>query len=148
MNTKAIYFDMDGTIADLYGVNEWLPKLRARDASPYKEARPMLKMQPLARRLNTLQKKGYKVGIVSWLSKAPPSEYDNEVDAAKREWLNKHLHSVHFDELIIVAHGTPKQNAVACPYGILFDDEQKNRNEWRGRAYEPEHIMNILGALR
>ena len=28
-----IWFDMDGTIADLYGVEDWLPKLRAYDPS-------------------------------------------------------------------------------------------------------------------
>ena len=27
--TKAIYFDMDGTIADLYGVDGWLDSLVA-----------------------------------------------------------------------------------------------------------------------
>ena len=26
--TKAIYFDMDGTIADLYAVDGWLDKLK------------------------------------------------------------------------------------------------------------------------
>ena len=32
---KMICFDMDGTIADLYAVPNWLDKLRAEDASPY-----------------------------------------------------------------------------------------------------------------
>ena len=31
---KMICFDMDGTIADLYAVPNWLEKLRAYDASP------------------------------------------------------------------------------------------------------------------
>lgn len=147
MNTRAIYFDMDGTIADLYGVPDWLPKLRNRNPAPYKEAKPLLKMQPLARALNTLQKKGYTIGIISWLSKEPTPAYDEQVTKAKEEWLKAHMKSVHFDEVIIVAHGTPKQEAVNNPFGILFDDEQKNREEWRGRAYEPEHIMDILRAL-
>lgn len=147
MNTRAIYFDMDGTIANLYGVEDWLPKLRNRNPSPYTEAKPLLKMQPLARTLNALQKKGYTIGIISWLSKDPTPEYDKAVTRAKEEWLKAHLKSVRFDEVIIVAHGTPKQSAVACPLGILFDDEEQNRNAWQGKAYEPQNIMDILRAL-
>ena len=30
---KAIYFDMDGTIADLYSVKDWLRQLRAVEAA-------------------------------------------------------------------------------------------------------------------
>ena len=55
--TKAIYFDMDGTIANLYAVDNWLPKLRAYDPSPYMDATPMLRLCSLAKRLNRLQKK-------------------------------------------------------------------------------------------
>lgn len=31
---KKIYFDMDGTIANLYAVEGWLPMLRAYDPTP------------------------------------------------------------------------------------------------------------------
>ena len=147
MNTKAIYFDMDGTIADLYAVEDWLPKLRAGNPSPYQQAKPLLKMQPLARKLNELQKKGYVIGIISWLSKGSTEEYAQAVTSAKITWLKKHLGSVEFDELRFEPHGKPKADCVSNPFGILFDDEQKNQDEWRGKAYSPEHIMNILKAL-
>ena len=49
---KAIYFDMDGTIANLYGVENWLPLLRSCDASPYVNALPMLDMAKLWSLLN------------------------------------------------------------------------------------------------
>ena len=39
-----IYFDMDGTIANLYGVIDWLPKLHNSDASPYMEAKPLVEV--------------------------------------------------------------------------------------------------------
>lgn len=60
-----IYFDMDGTIANLYGVENWLEKLRACDASPYEEAEPLIDLAQLARLLNKLQRKGYEIGIIS-----------------------------------------------------------------------------------
>lgn len=141
-----IYFDMDGTIANLYSVENWLPKLRAYDPSPYEEAAPMLRFCSLARRLNTLQRNGYKIGIISWLSKDPNPAYSAKVTAAKYYWLKKHLPSVNFDEIRIVPYGTPK-STLASEIGILFDDEEPNRKEWEeagGVAYGVENIMEIL----
>ena len=144
---KAIYFDMDGTIADLYAVSGWLDMLRAYDETPYEQAQVMLNMAQLAKALNALKAKGYAIGVVSWLSKCPTQEYDKKVIKAKRKWLKKHLASVQFDEIVIVAHGTPKSSVVSCPCGILFDDEQANRNEWQGQAYQPQEILTILKNL-
>ena len=141
---KEIWFDMDGTIADLYGVKDWLPKLLANDPTPYEEAKPLLNLQALARVLNRLQRAGYKLGVISWLSKVPNEAYDKLVTEAKLGWLRKHLASVKWDRIDIVAHGTPKQNG---RNGILFDDEEKNRNEWNGTAYNTNNIIGVLKAL-
>ncbi len=144
---KAIYFDMDGTIANLYAVDGWLPMLRNSDSTPYKKAKPMVRMNVLARRLNKLQKEGYIIGIISWLAKDGNNEYNEKVTNAKREWLNKHLKSVNWNEVHIVEYGTPKHNIVRYPNGILFDDEDKNRNEWTGTAYDEKEILNVLKAI-
>lgn len=144
---KAIYFDMDGTIANLYGVENWLPKLRAYDASPYMDAVPMLRLSALAKRLNNLQKQGYVVGIVSWLSKDPNPAYGEAVTTAKRAWLAKHLPSVEWDEIHIVPYGTPKASVVDFPMGVLFDDEKPNREAWSGEAFDVDSILEILRTL-
>lgn len=144
---KAIYFDMDGTIANLYAVDGWLPMLRNSDSTPYKEAKPMVRMNVLARRLNKLQKEGYIIGIISWLAKDGSNEYNEKVTNAKREWLKTHLKSVNWNEVHIVEYGTPKHNIVRYPNGILFDDENKNRNEWTGTAYDEKEILNVLKAI-
>lgn len=147
MEKIAIYFDMDGTITDLYAVEGWLPKLRASDPSPYTEARVMHNMNALARMLNRLSEKGCSVGIISWLSKDGTPQYNAEVTNAKRKWLAKHLASVNFSEAYFAPYGTPKHTLALCN-GILFDDEEKNRLAWeqsgRGRAYPPEKIFEIL----
>lgn len=142
--TKEIWFDMDGTIADLYGVEDWLSMLRNSDPRPYKMAKPLVRMQTLARLLNGLQKKGYEIGIVSWLSKTSTPDYDEAVTTAKLEWLAKHLASVKFDRIDIIAYGTPKQNG---RNGILFDDEKPNREAWTGEAFTEKDIMAVLKAL-
>ena len=89
-----IYFDMDGTIANLYGVENWLEKLRAEDVSPYVEAEPLVDMRELSRLLNVLQLSGVNLGIISWLSKDATKEYDKMVRRAKREWLMENLPGV------------------------------------------------------
>ena len=144
---KAIYFDMDGTIANLYAVDGWLGMLRAYDPTPYANAEPMVRMTTLARLLNHLQSKGYTIGVVSWLSKEPTPTYDEAVALAKREWLARHLPSVKWDEIHIVSYGVCKATVVRYEDGILFDDEERNRNEWKGTAYGVDNILDILKSL-
>ena len=142
-----INFDMDGTIADLYGVENWLEMLIAEDTTPYANARPLLHLSALARKLNTLQRNGYNIAVISWLSKNGSEAYNEAVIEAKLKWLAKHLPSVHWDYINIVPYGTPKQNFCENPLDILFDDEERNRNNWTGRAYDVQNIMEILKFL-
>lgn len=142
-----IYFDMDGTIADLYGVSGWLEMLLAHDPAPYALAAPLIRLCTLARVLNGLKRRGYKIGIVSWLSKENNPEYNEAVTAAKTDWINRHLPSVDFDEIKIVPYGTPKSEVVNDPSGILFDDEENNRVNWAGTAFGVDNIIEVLKGL-
>jgi hypothetical protein len=149
---KAIYFDMDGTLANLYGVDNWLEKLEGGDTSPYKEATVMLNMQALAHRLNRLQKHGYTIGVISWLSKRGTNTYNEEVAKVKTEWLEKHLGSVKFDEVHLVKFGKRKSRVAKIKDGILFDDNAKVRKEWirhnpNGWAFAEKDILAILDDL-
>ena len=142
--TKAIYFDMDGTIANLYGVDGWLDMLMARDTTPYANAKPMVNMNSLARLLNRLQNEGYVIGVISWLAKNSTKEYDERVTKIKMKWLKTHLKSVEFNEIHIVKYGTPKEQIALNPNGILFDDEKRNRDNWIGTAYDVDNIIEVL----
>ena len=141
---KEIWFDMDGTLADLYGVKGWKEKLNGSDETPYRDAKPLLNLQALARLLNNLQAKGWKVNVVSWLSKNGSAEYGYKVTMAKRAWLAKHLASVKFDKVDIIDYGMPKH---LDREGILFDDEEKNRLGWGEGAYDVSNILGVLKAL-
>ena len=145
--TTTIFFDMDGTIADLYGVENWLEYLISADALPYKVARPLLRLSTLARLLNNLQKQCYRIGVISWLAKNSSAEYDKAVTEAKLGWLKKHLASVNFDEIHIVKYGTPKQTFATNETDILFDDEEKNRNNWTGKAFDVSEILKVLKGI-
>ena len=138
---KNIYFDMDGTIANLYGVEGWLDDIRAERVRPYAEAKPMVNFSVLARVLNRLTRNGYSVNVISWTARGGSAEYNEAVAEAKRAWLAKHLPSVRFENVFIVPYGTPKQN---FGFGVLFDDEKPNRDEWNGKAYDEKNIIAVL----
>lgn len=151
---KSIILDMDGTFVSLYDVPDWLPKLRAYDPSPYAEAVPLVPMNVLARHLNRLSAKGYKLGIVSWGSKSSgnleaDANYLEATTRAKRKWIARHLKSVHFDSIEIVPYGTPK--SIVCPFygedAILFDDDERNRAEWGEMAFSEKELFEILRML-
>lgn len=141
---KAIYLDMDGTFVDFYSVPNWLDYLRKNDTTPYETAKPLLKMNELARTLNKLQAGGWHIGIVSWCSKTGTKDFNNATTAAKRHWLESHLKSVKWDEIRIVSYGTPKGSVVDFPDGILFDDEKQNRIDWQGEAFDETDLLKVL----
>lgn len=142
--TKAIYFDMDGTIANLYGVDGWLDCIINEYTKPYREAKALVNMRQLGKELNRLKQNGYTIGIISWLAKGATEDYNRRVAKAKREWLAKHIGAVQFDEVHIVEYGTPKQT---LGNGILFDDEEPNRANWIGKAYDVNDIIETLKAI-
>ena len=142
-----IYFDMDGTIANLYSVNEWLNRIRAYDAKIYAEAKPLCNMNTLARRLNQLQAQGVKIGIISWGSKDKNADFLDAVKIEKLRWLHKHLKSVHWDEIHIVEYGTPKSFFRSSFDDILFDDEVGNLTDWGMGGFHPDAITTVLKAL-
>lgn len=140
---KMIWFDMDGTLANFYGVNGWLDDLMAENTRPYEIAKG-INLAPIAHQLRRLSKNGYKFGIVSWTSKGGSEKFNSEVAEVKKVWLKKHLPSVEFEQIIILPYGTPKSKV---GNGILFDDEIGNRTEWKGVAYDVENIASTLRTL-
>ena len=140
-----IWFDMDGTIANLYGVLGWLEAIINSDTRPYTEAKGIGNLALIARYLNKAQANGHEIGIISWTAKNGTAEYNEAVAEAKKAWLGRHLRSVRWDEIKVVAYGTDKK--VATGGGILFDDEEPNRQNWGAGAYTPDQIVEVLRGL-
>ena len=150
---KMICFDMDGTIADLYAVENWLPMLRAFDPTPYAVAEPMWDMAELASLLTQCQSIGIEIRIITWLSKESTPEYDRAVRTAKREWLE--AQGFPFDHFHGVRYGATKADSIRRYLGeddtaILFDDNAKVRQGWTmGEAIDPTEIdiREVLGDI-
>ena len=153
MKIKMVCFDMDGTIADLYGVNGWLENLREYNARPYREAAPLWDMAELAEVLMALQEVGIEIRIVTWLAKDSTPTYSEEVRLAKREWLE--TYGFPFDNFHGVRYGATKADSVRKylaedETAILIDDNAKVRNGWHlGDTINPEteDIIEILKGL-
>ena len=146
---RTLVFDMDGTIANLYGVENWLEMLRAEDPTPYIVAQPMYDMDTLKVILEMLKLQGWTIAVTSWLSMGSTREYDKLVRQAKREWLERY--DFPFDEIHLVAYGTTKANCTRKNggYQILVDDNEKVRNGWNlgGTINANENILEKLVEL-
>ena len=141
-----IWFDMDGTIADLYGVENWLEMLIAHDETPYAIAKPIVNLSVLARLMNKVQRKGFEICIVSALAKDSTTEYDERVRNAKIKWLANHLKSVHFDEIRFVPYWYTK-NDVNTGADVLFYDEERHLEKWTGTAVHASKMIETLKAI-
>ena len=150
---RMIVWDMDGTIADLYGVEDWLPMLRAENPLPYEIAKPMWDMERLARVIKALQALGIEQRIVSWLAKDSSEEYKTEVRRAKRNWLEENAFP--FDHFHGVQFGATKADSVRKfladdEEALLIDDSFAVRKGWTlGETVNPTEVdvVEFLEAL-
>ena len=144
--TKVLVFDMDGTIADLYGVQGWLEDLRNENVRPYAIAKPMYDMDTLTTLLNIFKENGWVIVVTSWLAKNSTKAYDTKVRETKRNWLDKYKFP--YDEIHLVKYGTTKANCTREKggYQILVDDNENIRKGWHlGRTVNANN--NIINEL-
>lgn len=140
---KAICFDLDGTLADLYGVPNWLDMIQDENPEPYIVAAPMWDMMRLGAVLRKLQKQGWQVRVISWLAKDSSESYKKAVRASKRGWLARY--NFPLDGVHLVEYGTTKANCVRRYLDgkpmILIDDNEKVRHGWSlGDAINPQEV--------
>lgn len=143
MNT--IYFDMDGTFYDLYGFDGWLECILSEKTECYKYSNMLVDYDSFVIILNNLKEKGYKLGIISWLSKKATKQYQNKVRMTKYHYIKKNFGNL-FDEIHILQYG--KDKSVFCGENdILFDDEKPNRDKWENKNGIAYNVTNLLETL-
>lgn len=142
--SRGIWFDMDGTIANLYTVENWCHRITHDDATPYLEASPMVDVRELARLLDGAKARGITCGVVSWSAKGVSQEFDKKVRDAKLRWLEEH--GLKFDSVHVLAYGTPKESVAS---GILIDDDERVGKRWQSRKgnlwYLPKMMKSAFG---
>ena len=146
MRERAIYFDMDGTLANTYNVDNWLDKLHAEDVSPYLECEPRVNVQSFINVVRKLQAKGYTVGVISWGAMGGTREYTRAVKRAKVEWLRRYFEDL-FTEIHVVKYGTSKHSVAKIKNAILVDDCAEVRHQWKGFTIDANNIKEMMGHL-
>ena len=146
---KRIVFDMDGTLADFYGVDGWLEDLENHNPRPYEVAKPLVDMELLTDLLDLLKAQGWIICVTSWLANHSSKEFDKLTRMAKIEWLKKY--NFPYDEIHLVKYGTTKADCTRNKkgYQVLVDDNEKVRKGWTlGHTINAnEDIISALAEL-
>ena len=151
MKIKMLCFDMDGTIADFYGVKGWLEMGNREETTPYEVAEPLWDMKELVDLLQKAREKMIEIQIITWLWNGGSAEFAERTRQAKREWLEKY--NFPFDHFHGVKYGATKADSIRKylakdESAILFDDSEKVRKGWHmGEAINPQ-TENIIEYLK
>ena len=146
-NEKIIYFDVDGTFYDLYNFPKWLECILSEKTECYTQSGLLVDENDFIDVLNNLKEKGYKLGIITWMSKNATKKYQNKVRGAKYRYIKKHFSNL-FDEIHILQYGTNKSKYCKGKNTILFDDEENNRKQWKEKNGISYDVINLLDTLQ
>lgn len=149
---KKIYFDMDGTVYDLYGMKNWLEMLRNEEKGAFTLGNALVDMVALKEVCLRLIAKGYQIGIITWLPMGASLEYCEICTKEKREWAENNM--PYISEFYALEYGVPKQYAPTrrAAEMWLVDDNKEVREMWvtekqRKAIDATENIINALVAL-
>lgn len=142
---KAIYFDMDGTIYDLYGVEGWEPMLRNEDVTAYACGEPLYNMVELETVLAEFVALGITIGVITWSAMDGSKEYNKATRRVKREWIKENMPCV--SEFHCVKYGTPKHQVANIKDSVLVDDNANVRAAWKN-GDTVDATKNIIQELK
>lgn len=131
---QTVYLDMDGTIADLYNVQDWLSKLRNEESNLFANLKPMVSESRL---LELFPANEYDIRILTMLPKGASKEYVEVVTAEKNQWLDTYFPSI--TKRIFKKYGNNK-NLKGSARAVLIDDNEEIRNNFRGLAISPMRL--------
>lgn len=147
---KKIYFDMDGTVADLYGEKNWLDNLRNEREGSFINLRPLVDMNELAMVCHQLMNLGYSFGVITWLPMGASYEFERVCEEEKRAWVEEFMPWV--SEFYAQSYGVPKQYAPSkrAAEMILIDDNAEVRAMWNTEVQRSsiDATQDIIKELR
>ena len=130
MSIKVI-LDLDGTVYDLYSVENWLEKLRSEDSSVFSEGDFIGDYNRFKTVCEKLVSVGVQFEVITWLPMQASEEYELECTEVKREWVKKFMPFV--TEFTAQSYGIPKQNAIKkrAKTMYLLDDNREVCEMWK-----------------
>jgi hypothetical protein len=151
MSSIKIYFDLDGTVYDLYNIPNWLEILRNENPDVYIMGKKLFSDE-LYKVAATLMRYGVKFGVITWGSMVASPEFEIESENAKRQWVNENLPFV--ESFVYQQYGTPKQQAIKnrTKNDILIDDNSEVLKVWINNktrtGYQVTKENNVVDILK
>jgi hypothetical protein len=127
---KKLFFDMDGTVADLYNSSNWLEKIQKEESGVFCDLQPLFNIQQMSETCLDLISRGWQIGIITWLPMNASDEYMEICAKEKKEWVEKNMPYV--SEFYPLPYGTPKQHAgfKKAQLMVLVDDNAEVVRMW------------------
>ena len=137
MNT--IWFDMDGTIYELYRIPNWLERVREMDASVFSDGFPRNEYERIDIAVEALIEQGWQVGVITWAPKGATMEEVNEVGEVKFDWLCRYFPALSNGHFACIPYGESKAQFLeemgdGYEVNYLVDDNKEVRHEWRSHG--------------
>ena len=145
-----VEFDMDGTIYDLYGQENWLKALETKDSSIFLTGKVMVHVGALNEMIDRLEAIGIECCVNTWLPMYSTNSFDKECAENKKVWLENHFPKL-AQKLRTVSYGTPKHMVRPnADKAIIFDDNVDVREAWfhnGGIAFDEKNIIEVMVAI-
>lgn len=139
MNT--IWFDMDGTIYELYKIPNWLERVRAFDPTVFSDGLPRHNHERINRAIEALMEAGWQVGVLTWAPKG--LGWDDKglhtIGSQKFGWLCRFFPALADGKFACLPYGESKAQFIedmgdARDLNILVDDNKWVRADWRSHG--------------
>lgn len=142
---KKIYFDLDGTLYNLYKIENWLDYLENEKNGIFLTDNFIGDYDEFMNEIQRLLVAGYKFGVITWLPMRASREYEEVCRTEKTTWIEKYLPFV--IEVNICSYGIPKQNCIQkrCSEMILIDDNAEVCKIWNTNKMRKS--INISGTF-
>ena len=130
MSTK-IYFDLDGTLFDLYNKKNWFEDLTNERNGVFEgDFLEEIDTDNFYEIIDILLSMGVTFGVITWLPMQASPEYEEVCREEKMRWVRKNLPFV--SEFNCVSYGTPKQNCIQkrAKRMFLIDDNVEICQAW------------------
>lgn len=133
-----VFFDLDGTLFNLYGKENWLEMLREENPDAFDWVgmvnngfMPEFNYEDLVGIcLDLIEDFGVEFNVITWLPMYATSEYEKQCAKIKEKWIRKFLPFV--KDVCCQSYGTPKQLGIKSRSKemILIDDNLEVCKIW------------------
>ena len=130
-----VYFDLDGTLYNLYGIENWLETIETEQKGIFNSyglnlVERIKDLEELDEVIKQLSIYGVEFNVITWLPMGASVEYEEICAKEKKEWVRKYLPFI--NEIVCQPYGTPKQKGISkrASKMILIDDNKEVCNMW------------------